>query len=60
MILDDYLRMMSSLNIKKTNGRRSTHKTIMLLAVIDMIEFELTDGNHFYLDKKTEDSYNYC
>lgn len=52
--------MLRTLKVKKTNGRQSPHKAIMLLAVIDIIEFELTDGNRFYLDQETEDSYYYC
>lgn len=59
MNIDNYLRMLSSMNVKKTKGRLSPHKAIMLLAVIDMIEFELTNENRFYLDDEVESSYLY-
>lgn len=59
MILNDYIRLFTTMKVKKTNGRLSPHKAIMLLAVIDMIEFELTEGNRFYIDDETESSYHY-
>lgn len=59
MNLDYYVRLFSFMTVKKTNGMLSPHKAIMLLAVIDMIEYELTDGNRYYLDEETEASYQY-
>lgn len=55
--MENYIKQISSMKYRVLNGFVSPHKAIMLLAVIDMIEFELVEGNNFFIDDETKQSF---
>lgn len=55
--MENYIEQISSMKYRVLNGFVSPHKAIMLLAVIDMIEFDLVKGNNFFIDNETKQSF---
>lgn len=55
--MEHYIEQISSMKYRVLNGFVSPHKAIMLLAVIDMIEFGLVEGNNFFIDDETKQSF---
>lgn len=55
--MENYIEQISSMKYRVLNGFVSPHKAIMLLAVIDMIEFELVEGNNFFINDETKQSF---
>lgn len=55
--MNKYIEQIASMKYRVLNGFVSPHKAIMLLGVIDMIEFQLVEGNNFYLDNETKEAF---
>lgn len=55
--MSKYIEQIASMKYRVLNGFVSPHKAIMLLGVIDMIEFQLVEGNNFYLDNETKEAF---
>lgn len=55
--MKNYIEQISSMKYRVWNGFVSPHKAIMLFAVIDMIEFNLVEGNNFFIDDETKQSF---
>ena len=53
----DYIEIFSELRANNKYGRRSPHKAVLMLSVIELFEKNILKGNEIYYDEKLKSSY---